>query len=294
VSRALVWTLYAALVLVWSSTWVVIAIGLDGVAPFLGAGIRFTLAGAGLLAAALAMRRPLRTDAVLATIVGLLPFATTYGLIYWAEQYVPSGLTAVLFGILPLYVALLAAALLPAEPLRPRLVAGVAVALAGLALAFGESLHLGTGGRAALAAGAVVASPLASAIGNVSIKRRGEGLDPLVLNGWAMLGAGALLLAVSGASESWGTTEWTAGSIGSILYLAAIGTAFTFVTLTVLLRELPAVTISFISLLLPFGALAFGALLRDEAVTGAAVAGAVLVAAGIAVAQWPARRRAAT
>jgi drug/metabolite transporter (DMT)-like permease len=293
-SRALVWSLYAALVLVWSSTWVVIAIGLDGVAPFLGAGIRFALAGGGLLGAAAILRRPLRTDVALAAIVGVFPFATTYGLIYWAEQYVPSGLTAVLFGVLPLYVALLAAALLPAEPLRPRLVAGVAIALGGLALAFGESLQLGTGGRAALAAGAVLASPLASAIGNVALKRRAHDLDALVLNGWAMLGAGVLLLAVSALGEDWGTTAWTAGSVGSILYLSAVGTAFTFVTLTVLLRELPAVTTSFISLLIPFGALAFGALLRDEAITAAAVAGAALVAAGIGVAQWPARERSVT
>ena len=74
-----------------------------------------------------------------------------------------------------------------------------------------------------------------------------------------------------------------------MLYLAAAGTAFTFVALTLLLRELPAVTTSFISVLLPFGALAFGALLEDEVVTGAALAGAALVALGIAVAQWPRR-----
>ena len=98
-SRALVWTLYAALVLVWSSTWVVIAVGLEDVAPFFGAGLRFTLAGVGVLAAAAIMRRPLGTDALLATLIAVLPFATTYGLIYWAEQYVPSGLTAVLFGV---------------------------------------------------------------------------------------------------------------------------------------------------------------------------------------------------
>jgi drug/metabolite transporter (DMT)-like permease len=284
VSRALVWTLYGALVLVWSSTWVVIAIGLDGVTPFLGAGIRFALAGAGLLVAAIALRRPLHTDVLLAAIVGVLPFATMYGLIYWAEQYVPSGLTAVLFGVLPLYVALLAAVLLPDEPLRARLVAGVAVALGGLALAFAESLHLGSGGRVALAAAAVVVSPLAGAAGNVAIKRRGARLDPLVLNGWAMLGAGLLLLGVSALAEDWGAAAWTSDAIASILYLAAIGTAFTFVTLTVLLRELPAVTTSFIALLIPFGALAFGALLRDEAITAAAVGGALLVALGIAVA----------
>jgi drug/metabolite transporter (DMT)-like permease len=290
VPRSVVWTLYAGCVLVWSSTWVVIAVGLDGVAPFLGAGIRFALAGLGVLTAARLLGRPLRTDFRLAALVATLPFATSYGLIYWAEQYVPSGLTAVLFGVLPLYMALLAAATLPEEPLRPRLVAGVAVALGGLALAFGQSLHLG-GRHAGLAAAAVVLSPLASTVGNVGIKRRGGRLDPLALNGWAMLGGGVLLLALSGLSERWGATSWSADSVFSILYLALLGTGFTFVTLTILIREMPVVTTSFISLVIPFGALALGALVRGEKVTGLAVAGAVLVAGGIAVAQLPIRRR---
>jgi drug/metabolite transporter (DMT)-like permease len=285
-----VWILYSGCVLVWSSTWVVIAVGLDGVPPFLGAGIRFALAGVGVLAAARLTRRSLRTDRVLSATVGVLPFATTYGLIYWAEQYVPSGLTAVLFGVLPLYMALLAAVLLPDEPLRPRLLAGVGVAIAGLVLAFGQSLHLG-GEHAALAATAIVLSPLASAVGNVSIKRRGAAVDPLAMNGWAMLTGGVLLLAVSALSEDWGAAAWSADSVFSVLYLAGFGTGFTFVTLTVLIRELPAVTTSFIALIIPFGALALGALVRGEAITGLAVAGALLVAAGIAVAQLPIRRR---
>ena len=94
--RSIVWVLYAACVLVWSSTWVVIAVGLEDVAPFFGAGIRFTLAGVGVLVAAALLRRSLRTDVLLAALVGVLPFATSYGLIYWAEQYVTSGLAAVL------------------------------------------------------------------------------------------------------------------------------------------------------------------------------------------------------
>ena len=290
--RALVWTLYAACVLIWSSTWVVIAAGLEDIAPFFGAGIRFSLAGLGLLIGSAAFRRSLRTDWVLAAIVGLLPFATTYGLIYWAEQYVTSGLTAVLFGVIPLYVALMAGVVLPDEPLRPRLLLGVGIALGGLALAFSQSLHLGEGEHTVLAAVAVLLSPLGSAVGNVMIKIRGAKLDPLVMNGWAMLIGGAALLLVSGASEDWGSTVWSLNSLGSIAYLAAFGTGFTFVTLTVLLRELPAVTVSFISMIIPFGALALGALVRDERVTVLAVAGALLVVAGIDVAQFrPARMR---
>jgi len=285
VPRPLVWTLYGCLILIWSSTWVAIKIGLEDLPPLLGAGIRFGLAGLGLLLIARAMGRPLRTDARLAAVLALLPFAAAYGLIYWGEQYVPSGLAAVLFGVMPLYSAVLAALLLAGEPLRPRLLAGIAVALVGLSVAFGETLELGHSRYALGAAIACAIAPLASACGNVAIKRDGGALDAVVLNGWAMLAGGALLLAVSALSEAWEVT-WSARAIGSIAYLAVIGSAVPFVTLTILLRELPAVTMSYITLVLPFGALAFGAALYDEPVTLPAVGGAALVACGLLVAQW--------
>jgi drug/metabolite transporter (DMT)-like permease len=198
----------------------------------------------------------------------------------------------VLFGMMPLYSATIAAVALADEPLHARLLAGIAVAIGGLALAFGESLTLGDAQWALLAATACAVAPLASAIGNVAIKRRGQQLDPIALNGWAMLGGGALLLVASAPAEDWGAAAWTNQAVGSIAYLAAIGSAVPFVTLTILLRELRAVTVSYITLLLPFGALIFGAALYDERITAAALAGAALVAAGLAV-TTPRRGRAA-
>ena len=283
------WTTYALLVLIWSSTWVSIKIGLEDLPALFGAGVRFALAGVVLLGYALVARRSLRTDPVLATVLAVLPFATTYGLIYWAEQHIPSGLTAVLFGVLPLYTALLASVALADEPLRARLLAGIGIAIGGLALAFNESIELGDDELAGIAALAVVVSPIASAVGTITIKRRGATLDALVVNGWGMLGAGVLLLCTSAPTETWGDTEWSAAAIGSILYLALLGTAFTFVGLTLLLRELTAVATSFISVCIPFGALAFGAALEDEVVTGTALLGAACVGVGIAVAMWPRR-----
>jgi drug/metabolite transporter (DMT)-like permease len=293
-----VWSLYALLVAIWSSTWVAIKVGLDDMPPLLGAGIRFALAGFGLLVLARLRGRPLRTDRVLAAVLGVLPFAVTYGLIYWGEQYVPSGLAAVLFGVLPIYVAVIASVFLRDEPLRARLFAGVLLALGGLVLAFSESVALGDSRWAVVAAVACTVAPIGAAIGNVSTKRRGVGVDALVLNGWAAVLGGALLLGAAALSEDWTSASWTAGAVASIVYLAVIGTALAFVTLTRLIRELPAVTISFIALLLPFGALVFGAVIYGEPLTAAELGGAALVAAGIFVAQWPgaaalrARRRA--
>jgi drug/metabolite transporter (DMT)-like permease len=289
VSRSAIWTLYGLLVLIWSSTWVSIKIGLEDCPPLLGAGIRFAFAGLVLLAITAAKRRPLRTDWRLAAVLGVFPFALTYGLVYWGEQYIPSGLAAVLFGVLPLYVALLGAAFLPDQPVRGRVIAGVLIALGGLSLAFAESIDLGDKELALAGAAALAAAPVGAAIGNISIKLRAAELDAVVLNGWAMLGAGLALLAVSALGESWGEAAWTSKAIGSIAYLAVIGSAVPFVGLTVLLRHISAQAMSFLAMLLPFGALVFGAALYDERITARALGGAALVAAGLLIAQAPRR-----
>jgi drug/metabolite transporter (DMT)-like permease len=291
VSRSLVLGLYALLVLIWSSTWVGIKIGLEDCPPLLGAGLRFALAGLVLLVLAAVQRRPLRTDWLLTTVLALAPFAFAYGLVYWGEQYVPSGLAAVLFGVLPLYTALLAGVLLPDEPLRAPLLVGVLIAIGGLALAFLESVELGSADRAALGAAALALAPLGAAVGGIAQKRRGAELDAVVLNGWAMLAGGLLLLPVSALGEDWGDFVWSAESVGSIVYLALFGSAIAFVTLTVLLRQLTAQAISFLAMLLPFGALIFGATLYDEPITARALGGAALLATGLLIAQRSRRQR---
>jgi drug/metabolite transporter (DMT)-like permease len=285
VSRSAVWGLYGMLVLIWSSTWVSIKIGLEDCPPLLGAGIRFACAGLVLLALSAATRRALRTDFRLATVLALFPFALAYGLVYWGEQYIPSGLAAVIFGVLPLYVAVMGAALLPDQPLRAGVVAGVLVAIGGLALAFAESLDLGDEDLALAGAAALAVSPVGAAVGNISIKLRAADLDPVVLNGWAMLGGGLALLVASGLGETWSDATWGAETLGSIAYLALIGSAIPFVALTVLLRHITAQAMSFLAMLLPFGALIFGAVIYDEQITARAVAGAALVAAGLLIAQ---------
>jgi drug/metabolite transporter (DMT)-like permease len=291
VSRSLVFALYGLLVLIWSSTWVGIKIGLEDCPPLLGAGVRFTLAGLVLLAVAALQRRPLRTDWLLAAVLALAPFAFAYGLVYWGEQYVPSGLAAVLFGILPLYTAVLGSVLLHDEPLRAALLLGVLIGIGGLSLAFLESVELGSADKAALGASALALAPLGAAVGSIAQKRRAAELDAVVLNGWAMLVGGLLLLPVSAFSEHWGDFAWTAESVGSIAYLALFGSAIAFVTLTVLLRHISAMAVAFLAMLLPFGALVFGAVLYDESITPRALGGAALVATGLLIAQWSRRTR---
>jgi drug/metabolite transporter (DMT)-like permease len=291
VSRAAVIGVYLGLVVIWSSTWVAIKIGLEDCPPLLGAGIRFAAAGLVLLGFAAVRGRPLRTDIPLAAVLALMPFAFAYGLVYWGEQHIPSGLAAVLFGVLPLYTAFLGAVLLPDQPLRARLVAGILIAIGGLALAFAESADSGDPELAIAGAAALAVAPLGASVGNISLKLRGGELDAVALNGWGMLGGGVLLLVASGIGESWGEAAWTPESVGSIAYLALIGSAVPFVALTVLLRHISAQATSFLAMLLPFGALVFGAALYSEAITLRALAGAALVAVGLLIAQAAPRGR---
>jgi drug/metabolite transporter (DMT)-like permease len=285
VSRSWVITLYAGLVVIWSSTWVAIKIGLEDAPPLLGAGIRFALAGLVLLGFAAARGRSLRTDVRLAAVLALMPFAFAYGLVYWGEQHIPSGLAAVLFGVLPLYTAFLGSVLLPDQPLRARLVAGILVAIGGLALAFAESADSGDPELAIAGAAALAIAPFGASVGNISLKLRAGELDAVTLNGWGMLGGGVLLLAASAIGESWAEAAWTTESVGSIAYLALIGSAVPFVALTVLLRHISAQATSFLAMLLPFGALIFGAALYSEEITLRALAGAAFVAVGLLIAQ---------
>jgi drug/metabolite transporter (DMT)-like permease len=280
-------------VTVWSSTWLAIKVGLEDCPPLLSAGVRFAAAGALLLAITATRRRTLRTSGRLAIVLALLPFALTYGLIYWGEQYVPSGLTAVLFGGLPLYTALLGSLVLPEAPLSGRLIAGILVAIGGLALAFAESSGRRDPELALAGAAAIAAAPIGMSIGNVALKLRQHAYEPIVLNGWAMLGGGAILLVVSATQERWGELAWTTESIGSMAYLAVVGSALGFVVMTLLLREISALAVSFVHQLVPFGALTFGAALYGEDLGARALAGASLVSAGLFIAQTRGRASAA-
>src|SRR6266853_1657621 len=114
---------YALLCLIWGSTWLAIKVGLVGVPPFLGAGLRFVLSAAivGVPLAVRARRIELtRDDKVSVVSLGILVFWLDYACAYWAELQISSGLTAVLFSTMPLMTALLSAFWTRSETLSAR------------------------------------------------------------------------------------------------------------------------------------------------------------------------------
>src|SRR5947199_9299583 len=118
---------WLTLCIVWSSTWLVIKVGLRDLPPISYAAIRFVIAVIVLLAVSVGRVRllPQRvSDYVLLAFTGVVMFAVNYGLLCWGELYVSSGLDAVLQAKTPIFCMVLAHLMLPHQPLRRQTVAG--------------------------------------------------------------------------------------------------------------------------------------------------------------------------
>src|SRR5204863_1813994 len=138
--------LYALLCLIWGSTWLAIKVGLVGVPPFLGAGLRFLLSTllVGLMLAGRRTRIQLtRDDTICVLSAGVLVFWLDYAAVYWAETRISSGLTAILFSTMPLMTSILSAKWTHSETLSGRKIAGILVGVAGTALLFWPHERLG-------------------------------------------------------------------------------------------------------------------------------------------------------
>jgi drug/metabolite transporter (DMT)-like permease len=283
--------LYGLICLIWGSTWVGIKVGLVGVPPFLAAGLRFLLS-AGVAALVLAWRRtPLRLtrdDRICVLSLGLLVFWLDYACVYWAETYISSGLTAVLFSTMPLMTALLSAFWARSEKLSTRKIAGIVVGVAGTVLLFWPTERLGI--MEALAMLSTLAGSLLAAINLVTMKKHGQHSDPFVLNVLGMAIGATGLLAMSAALEQWSAVVWTRSNVLAVLYLSLVGSVVAFSIYYYLIKRLDATSVSLTTLIIPIVALALGRVFLQEVVTPTAIVGIVTVLAGVGVAILPTRR----
>ena len=285
--------LFGLLCLIWGSTWLVIKVGYGGLGPFNVAGVRFVIAAA-VLAAIVPMvgaRWPRgRTEWLLILWVGVLLFAGDYGLIYWGEQYIDSGLTAILFGTFPLITMIAAHLYVPGEHLTPRKLGGGLVAFAGVVALFGDRLHVNASEAWPMAA--VIAAATCAAMANVATKVHGKHLHPAALNASTMAIGAVLLLAMSAAAGEGvklprDITTWTA-----VAYLSLVGSVVAFLIYFSLLKTWDATTVSFFGVFTPAIAIFLGAAVLGERLSIWSLAGSVLILAGVALTLIRPRREA--
>jgi drug/metabolite transporter (DMT)-like permease len=285
--RAVAAVAIAGLCLIWGTTWSVIHIGLQGIPPLSGVAMRFALASLLLVLLARAIGVPLRGSRIerrLWLVHALCAFCISYGVTYWSQQWVPSGLASLLFATFPLFLAGLAHFMLPGERLGGPATLGVLAGFAGVAVIFSQDFALLGGPRVATASAVMLVAPFFSALGNVSVKRWGAGIHPISLNAIAMGIAGGVMGAAAVALERDERLVFDAASIGALLYLAIAGSAVTFTVYFWLLRHMPVTRLSLIAYMIPVVAVAVGWLLFDEPVTARSLAGGALVLGGVALA----------
>ena len=275
---------WLTLCVVWSSTWLAIKIGLRDLPPISYAGIRFVVAIIVLFAVSagrvgLSPRRGF--DYVVLGFTGVLMFALNYGLLFWGELHVSSGLAAVLQATIAMFGMLFAHLMLPNEPLQLHKLLGVLVAVGGVALIC-ERL-LGFNGLMALWGGlGIILGAASAAFSNVVLKARAIQLAPAMIAAWQMIfGAVPLLLIGFVVEGNPLKFHWSAVSIFCLIYLAIIGSALAFLLLYWLLPRMTVARLQAISLITPPGAVALGWAVGGETFSLWSLLGACLVLAGV-------------
>lgn len=279
---------WVALCLIWGSTWMAIKVGLRDLPPITFAGIRFAIAAALLFAIVAARRLPLPRSAAdwrLLAWTGFLTITANYALVFWGEQYLASGLAALLNATIPLFGLPLAHRYVAGERLTPKKVAGVLLGLIGVAVVCSAELG-GSGVHAFWASIGIIVASLAGAQGSVLVKARAGHIEPGVLAGVQMatgcvpLLAGGMLLEGNPA-----TYHWTGSAVVALAYLAVVGSVVAFLAYYWLIRHTEVTRVLLIPLVTPLIAVLLGVGFLGEAIGwGTALGGsAILVGVGLVV-----------
>ena len=286
-----VWLL---LCLIWGSTWIFIKLGLDHWPPFTFAGLRFLLAAIILWVIVLLRGDKLpntRRDWLLIAWLGLISFGLSFGLVFWGENRISSGLTAVLQSVIPAFGLLLAHYYLPNERITVAKLLGVALGIAGIAVIFADQVKIG-GASAMAGSAAIVVSAFLVAYTNVVVKLRCGHLQvvPLVA-GQVTFGCVPLLALGFFTEGSPLDLRRTPQAVVSLIYLAVVGSVVALLLYYWLVKRVDVTKTMLISLVTPVVALLIGWLVRGEAVSWRLALGSAAILSGINLIVMPRRTK---
>jgi len=287
----LAWT---AVCLIWGTTYLGIRICLESMPPALMGGLRWTLAGT-LLAGYVLSRGdrlppPSRWGSI--ALLGFLLLGLGNGGVVFAEQWVPSGLAAVLVATSPFWMSGVEASLSDGERLTKHTVTGLLIGFAGILVLVWPDLALDRGADRRFLAG-VIALQIASlgwALGSSYSKRRAQHDHILGTTALQML-AGGLMMVVAGTIRGeWEQLFFTPRTTASLLYLSTLGAIGGFVAYAYALRHLPVSFVSLYAYINPVIAVSLGVVLLGEPFDRRMATAAALVLAGVAVVRWKSQK----
>jgi drug/metabolite transporter (DMT)-like permease len=288
--RAVVWSAILILYVVWGSTYLGIRIAVESIPPFTMAATRFLVAGVVMLTAVAIVRRgclirPTRVELRDCFIIGALLMGGGMGAVAWGEQFVPSGIAALLIAMMPAWVAIFGRAFFQERlPLGATL--GIGLGIAGVAILVGPSLAV-DGSLDPAGIVALLISPIAWAAGSVYATHSAQlPKDPFfttalqMLSGAIVLGAAALatgefvLVRLETVSQE---------SLAALVYLTAVGSLLAFTAYAWVLRHAPLPLIATYAFVNPVVAVVLGAVILNETVTASQIVAAAVIVAGVAL-----------
>jgi drug/metabolite transporter (DMT)-like permease len=273
---------FAAIYVLWGSTYLAIRIAVQQVPPFFAAGIRFFIAGALLYAAMRFSGRPAPTRKEWGnlTLIGCLMFVVTYGAVFWAEQFVPSGFTSVLEATLPIITIALEVFVFRQQRFRWSLLITIVVGFVGvLLLLLRNPQHV-----AILPCVAILGGGTAWSLGAVLTRSLALPKSKGITAGAEMWLGGAILLVLSALTgEMHPFPHVSAKAVGALAYLVVAGSLVGFSAFVWLLGRMPATRVASHAYINPVVAVALGFFFAGEAVTLRMLFGTALIVASVAL-----------
>ena len=302
--KRLAYFAWGAVCLIWGTTYLGIRVSLESIPPALMGGLRWLLAGSLLTIYLVARGRPLPPVSQWRGIalLGFLMLGLGNGGVVYAEQFVPSGLAAVIVATAPFWMAGVESLLPDGERLRRSVIIGLVIGFSGIVLLVWPDLTLGSASSRGFLAGiaALQVAAIGWSIGSSYSKRHGRKVaeassgadsDNEVLGtaAYQMLAGGLMMTAAGTLRGEWSSLFFTTRTTAAMLYLATIGAVGGFVAYTYALRHLPVSFVSLYAYINPVIAVALGVLVLHEPFTWRMAISAALVFAGVAVVRWDGR-----
>lgn len=279
---------FAMIYFVWGSTFLAIRIGVLAMPPLLFAAMRFFVAGAVLVGWMLAHGEPLpkRRQLLSASLLALLIFVFDYGLLFWAEQRVPSGVTAVMMATIPAFMALFEIILLKTQQLTVKLGGALLVGVAGVAVLMSHGLNLGGAPIEKTGAVALIFASLCWSIASV-LSRRLELPQSKVMSAGTQMFVGGILLSV--AAVAFGEIHgFRPGNVSmaawlALLYLIVFGSIVGFTCYVWLIHHESPTKVGTYAYVNPVVAVLIGYFFGAESLDLRTILGATLILASVVV-----------
>jgi drug/metabolite transporter (DMT)-like permease len=279
---------FAIIYFVWGSTFLAIRVGVREVPPFLLASMRFSVAGLALCAWTIARgdRWPKGREWASAFLLAILIFVLDYGLLFWSEQRVPSGIAAVVLALIPVFMALSEIIFLRTQRLTIRLAVALLIGIGGVAVLVSRSLNLGGAPIARSGASALIFASLTWSIASILTRKLPLPDSKVVSSGVQMLAGGimlALLAAGLGEFHNFHPASVSRVVWFSLLYLIIAGSIVGFTAYLWLIHHESPTKVGTYAYVNPVVAVLVGYFLGGEALGLRTVLGTLFVLVSVVV-----------